>query len=293
MSRKYGIGAILIVGVFAVIAVAIAWARFDRDKDGIPDFYLWKRFSGKAHAGQYAGLDGVTIYYETYGKGPPVLVLHGGAAFLETMHYQITDLASDHFVIAPDSRGHGRSSDGPGPLHYDAMAEDIVGLMNRLHIARADVVGWSDGGIVGLDLAMRHSDRIRRLVAIGANFDVAGMVDPASPNPYDSASLAGVRDFYHSVSPTPQNWPGFYAKVQRMWATEPHYAVADLGKIRAPVLVIAGEHDIVRRDHTDALARAIHGAREIIIPGASHSAPLEDPKTVDSAIRAFLSSAPV
>jgi pimeloyl-ACP methyl ester carboxylesterase len=233
----------------------------------------------------------VKIYYETYGNGPPVLVLHGGTVFLETMHYQITDLASDHFVVAPDTRGHGRSTDSPGPLHYADMTEDVIGLMDRLHIARADVVGWSDGGIVGLDLAMRHPDRIGRLVAIGANYDVAGLIEPATPISPESPSLAGARSFYRRVSPTPQNWPIFVAKVQRMWETEPHFSVADLNKIRAPVLVIAGEHDLIRRDHTDELAHAIPGAREVIVPGASHLVPLEDPKAIDSAIRAFLTSA--
>lgn len=274
------------------VVAGLAWTRFDRSESGVPSFYLWKKVSGQAHGGNYANLDGVKIYYETYGKGPPVVVLHGGLAFLETMHYQITTLASDHFVVAIDSRGHGRSSDGPGPLHYAAMTDDVVGVMDRLHITKADVVGWSDGGIIGLDLAMRYPDRIRKLVTIGANFDVSGLIKPASPVPADSAALAGLRDFYRHVSPTPQNWPSFYAKVQRMWATEPHYSIADLNKIHSPVLVIAGEHDLIRRDHTDELARAIPGARELIVPGASHFVPLEDPEAIDPAIRTFLTSEP-
>ncbi len=199
-----------------------------------------------------------------------MLVLHGGLAALETMHYQISDLAADHLVIAPDSRGHGRSTDAPGPLHYDQMADDTVVLMDRLHIARADVVGWSDGGIIGLDLALRYPRRVGRLVAIGANFDVAGLVDPNPPKPSEPiiASLGG---FYRRISPTPGHWPAFYDKVTAMWAREPHFALADLTAISAPVLVIAGEHDAIRRDHTDALARAIPGARELIIAGADHA----------------------
>jgi pimeloyl-ACP methyl ester carboxylesterase len=275
-----------------VAAAAFGWARYDRANVGIPDFYLWKALAGKAHGGGRADVDGVRIYYETFGHGPPVLVLHGGTAFLETMHYQIVDLASDHLVVAPDSRGHGRSTDGPGPLRYADMADDMVGLMDRLHIAKADVVGWSDGGIIGLDLAMRHPERVGRIVAIGANFDVAGLVDPTASPPADSAAVAGGRDFYRRVSPTPDRWPAFYAEVVRMWRSEPHYSIADLGRIRSPVLVIAGEHDAIRRDHTDALARAIPGARELIIPNASHMAPLESPRIVDAAIRAFLAPAP-
>ena len=272
----------------ALVVLGLGWRHYDRENVGIPDFYLWKALSGKAHGGQRARLNGVTIYYETYGEGPPVLVLHGGTAFLETMHYQITDLARDHLVIAPDSRGHGRSTDGPGPLHYADMAGDMVALMDRLHIAKADVVGWSDGGIVALDLAMHHPDRIGRVVAMGANFNVAGLTDPGGAPGPDSPEVASRRDFYRSVAPDPAHWPAFYGKVVQMWRTEPDYSLADLGRIRSPVRVMAGEHDGIRREHTDALARAIPGAREVIIPNASHMAPLEDPARVDAAIRGFL-----
>jgi pimeloyl-ACP methyl ester carboxylesterase len=172
------------------------------------------------------------------------------------------------------------------------MADDVIGLMDRLHIAKADVVGWSDGGIIALDLAMRHSERIGRVVAIGANFDVAGLVDPARPVSPDNPAIADARGFYRQVSPTPARWPVFYAKVVQMWRTEPHYSVADLARIRSPVLVIAGEHDAIRRDHTDALARAIPHAHEIVVPAASHMAPLEEPQLVDAAIRSFLAGAP-
>lgn len=272
------------------VGVALAWTRFDRANVGVPGFYIWERLTGQGHGGRRADIDGVRIYYETFGKGPPVLVLHGGTGILESMHNQIADLAADHLVIAPDSRAHGRSTDGSGPLHYATMAQDMIGLMDALHIAKADVVGWSDGGVIALDLAMHHPDRIGRVVAIGANFDVAGLTDvPTRQNP-EGLGVAGQRSVYRRFSPTPDRWPVFLAKVETMWAREPHYSATDLGAIRSPVLVIAGEHDEIRRDHTDALARAIPGARELIIPGASHWAPLEEPEPVDAAIRAFLAN---
>ncbi|WP_367254376.1 alpha/beta fold hydrolase [uncultured Phenylobacterium sp.] len=102
-------------------------------------------------------------------------MLHGGTAYLETMHWQIEALAKDHLVIAPDSRGHGRSTDAAGPLHYARMAEDMIELMDRLRIRKADIVGWSDGGIIGLHLAIHHPDRVGRLVTIGTNFDLTGI----------------------------------------------------------------------------------------------------------------------
>jgi pimeloyl-ACP methyl ester carboxylesterase len=103
-----------------------------------------------------------------------VLVLHGGFGFIESMHYQISALAANRFVIAPDSRAHGRSSDSNQPLGYELMANDMLKLLDKLNIAETDVVGWSDGAIIGLDLAMHHPERVRRLVAFGADYDVDG-----------------------------------------------------------------------------------------------------------------------
>ncbi len=279
----------VVLAALALVVAAFAWVRYDRARLGVPDFMVWRAVSGTAHGGQRIATGGARIYYETYGSGPPVLVLHGGFGILESMHNQITDLAHDHLVIAPDSRGHGRSTDGPGPLHYSQMADDMIALMDHLHIARADIVGWSDGGVIGLDMAMRYPNRVGRLAIFGANYDAAGLVD-LEPIPPQSPLYRDVRNVYRHFSPTPDHWPVFAAKVEAMWAGEPHYSLADLARIRGPVLVMAGEHDMIRRQHTDALARAIPGAREIIFPGADHMAPLEEPGPVEAAIRAFLSA---
>jgi pimeloyl-ACP methyl ester carboxylesterase len=214
-------------------------------------------------------------------------VLHGGTAFLETMHYQIEALAKDRLVVAPDSRGHGRSTDAAGPLHYHQMAEDMVALMDRLHIAKADIVGWSDGGIIGLDLAIHHPDRVGRIVMSGSNFDLSAITSAASP-PADSPGLGPQRDAYRRLSPTPDQWPAFYGKVTTMWHSEPNVTPADLGRIRSPVLVMAGEHDSIPRAHTDAMAAAIPGAKEVIIPAATHFAPLTHPEAVNAAMLEFL-----
>jgi len=284
-------GPIIMASIALLVAVAAAaWPPLDRTFLGLPGFFAWKALSGRWSAGHYARIRGVRIYYETYGHGPPVLALHGGPGFLETMHYQICALAGRRRVIAPDSRGQGRSTDGPGPLHYATMTDDMVALLDVLGIRTVDVVGVSDGGIIGLDMAMRYPTRIRRLVAIGANYDVSGLpasslttnADPNGPR------LTSIRDFYEILSPEPGHWPVFWAKIEHMWAMEPNFSLADLSRIRAPTLIIAGEHDLIRRAHTDALARAIPGAREVIIPGAGHLAPVTNPLEVDAAIVKFL-----
>jgi pimeloyl-ACP methyl ester carboxylesterase len=286
---KVVLGLVVAVGLAGVAGVG--WYGKERLQHLSPSFDLWKTFSGKAHGGQRAQVGPVNLYYETYGAGPPVLVLHGGASSLESMHYQIVDLARDHLVIAPDSRGHGRSTDVAGPMHYADMAQDMLGLMDQLHVARADIVGWSDGGNIGLDMAMKHPERVGRLVTIGANYDAAGLVDPISPASPDNAEFADGKEIYQRISPTPDRWPVLYREVTEMWRTEPHYTTTELGRIRSPVLVIAGDHDAVLRSHTDSLAHAIPGAREKIFPHAGHMVLMQDPDAVDGSIRAFLSEA--
>src|SRR5262249_50412490 len=231
------------------LAVAILLAgggfyAFNRSAFGIPAFYLWKAGSSAAHGGRYAEINAVRIYYETFGAGSPVLMLHGGTAFHESMHYQIRALAPSHFVIAPDSRGHGRSTDGESPLSYAQMADDMVKLLDELQVGKTDIVGWSDGGIIGLDLAMHHPERVGRLVAIGANYDVSGLqpLPPADASP-DAAELEALRRFYERLAPDPAHWPVFYRKIVAMWRSQPRYSLDELAQIKAPTLVVAGELD--------------------------------------------------
>ena len=189
-------------------------------------FYVWKL----ARRGQYVNVNNVAIYYETYGVGRPVLVLHGGLGSIEDMSHQIRALAESHFVIAVDSRGHGRSTDLNAPLSYSLMSDDISKLLDHLQIDRVDVVGWSDGAIIGLDLAIGQPERIRKLVAISANYDVDGLVQiPLLVSKIPSAPL-----LYKLIARDPAQWPMLYRKVVTMWQTQPHYTLKHLGNIRAP-----------------------------------------------------------
>jgi pimeloyl-ACP methyl ester carboxylesterase len=204
------------------------------------------------------------------------------------MHYQISALASNRFVIPPERRGPGRSPDSDQPLTYRLMANDMLKLLDKLGIAETDVVGWSDGGIVGLDLAMQHPERVKRLVVYGAGYDVDGLDNDKCPTPPAEEEIAPIRDFYKSIAPDPNHWPVFYEKSIEMWRTQPHYSMADLGTIKAPTLVMAGEFDCVKRQHTDQLAKAVPGASEEIIKGATHVAPLFQPDVVNPYILKFL-----
>ena len=283
---------LLIVSIVVVLLAGgiFGFVQIDRSNFGIPRFYAWRAIGGEFHGSHRAKVNGISLYYETYGQGPPVLVLHGAGAFLEVMHYFITALAPTHTVIAVDSRAQGRSTDGPGPITYGQMGADIIALMDTLHIRQADVVGWSDGGIVGLDMAMKHPDRVRRLVAIGANYDVNG-IDKKQMSPAMLAAQAEqIKPFYDAIAPDPSHFPVLIKKIEAMVTTEPHYTPAELGHIRAKSLIVAGEHDLIRRAHTDALAHAIPGAKEIIVPGATHFGPLEKPDVYDRIAVEFLNA---
>jgi pimeloyl-ACP methyl ester carboxylesterase len=250
---------------------------------GTLGFYAWKLFSAEAHGGQYADINGTRLYYETFGNGRPVLVLHGGTGSLEDMRYQITALAAERFVVAPDSRGHGRSSDADVPLSYELMADDMLKLLDQLTIGRVDIVGWSDGGIIGLDLAIHHPERVRRLVAIGANYDVNGLTHP----PVLTSRPPRPSWLYSHYAPDPGHWPVLYQKVITMWQTQPHYSMSELSRIKAPTLIVAGEFDEIKREHTDRLAKVIPGAQEFIVMGATHFAVMQN-RTINAQILRFL-----
>jgi pimeloyl-ACP methyl ester carboxylesterase len=263
LSRNW----ILCVVLFLLLALAgsygfrVAW-------ESTFGFYLWRQVSGKAHPGQYITSDGVPIYFETFGKGEPVLVLHGGGpGCLEAMQRQIRLLADNYFVIAPDSRAHGRSGDGSGPLTYVQLARDMINVLDELNVPASNIVGWSDGGIVGLELAMHYPERVRRLIAIGANYNVGGLIQEPEENPQISP-LAGP---CARVIPDPSLWPPRAHRIVQMWRTQPNYSLVDLGTIKAPTLIMAGQFDAIRRAHTDQLANAIPGSHEAIIEGVGHT----------------------
>jgi pimeloyl-ACP methyl ester carboxylesterase len=272
--------------VVAAGAIAMASPLLRRAATGRVAFRIWRILSPEAHRGGYAAVNGVRIYYETYGEGPPVLVLHGGLGSLVDMCHQIRALADKRFVLAPDSRGQGRSTDADAPLSYGLMADDMVRLLDVLHLGAVDVVGWSDGGIIGLDLAMRYPERVRHLVAIGANFDPTGLKElPPATVEVPPPPRAYLRD-----APDPGHWPTIYRKVMTMWRTEPHDTPGQLGQIKAPTLIIAGEFDAIRSEHTNQLARAIPGAMEEIVPGGTHFVLSEQSDVVNALILRFLNA---
>jgi pimeloyl-ACP methyl ester carboxylesterase len=234
--------------------------------------------------------DGAHIWYAAYGAGAPVILLHGGLASSDDWGDQVPALtAAGYRVILIDSRGHGRSSRDERPFTYELMASDVVAVMDALKVPRAAVVGWSDGAIIGLVLAMKNPDRLTRVFAFAANMDPSGVKPDVATNPTFSRFEAEAGRSYARLSPTPAGFEDFAKAINRMWDTEPNYTAADLARIATPVAIVDGDHDeAIKRDHTEYLARAIPGAKLIILPGVSHFAMLQDPAQFNAAVLAFL-----
>ncbi|MBK7368745.1 MAG: alpha/beta hydrolase [Candidatus Eisenbacteria bacterium] len=234
---------------------------------------------------------GLRTYYELRGSGSPLLLLHGGAGNGKQFEHQVGAFEREHRLIVPDCCCQGRTTCREDSLTYHAMAEDMIALLDHLGVKQVDVMGWSDGGDIGLDLAMHHPDRIRRLVTFGANLDPTGLNEPdqrwaATATP-DSLG-PGMRAGWIELAPDSTRYVDAMTRVLALWRTQPRWTTADLGRIRARVLVCAGEHDLIRRDHTESIARAIPGAKLWIVPGASHGAMLEKPELVNPRVLRFL-----
>src|ERR1700744_2082001 len=239
--------------------------------------------SGEAEA------NGIKIHYAIYGQGSPVIFLHGGLANTDYWGNQVAAVAAHHTVILMDSRGHGRSTRDERPYGYDLMADDVVALMDYLKIARADIVRWGDGAILGIDLAMRHKDRIGKVFAFAANTVTSGVKDGVENNPTFAAFIARAGREYQAYSATPEEYRAFVDQISRMWAEQPNWSDAELKAIDTPILVVDGDHDeAIKREHTEYIAATIPHAGLLILPNTSHFAFLQDPQQFNFAILHFL-----
>ncbi|WP_428483181.1 alpha/beta fold hydrolase [Rhodopila sp.] len=232
----------------------------------------------KADRSGHAAVNGIELWYAVFGHGQPVVFLHGGLANANYWGLQVPAVARDYQVIVMDSRGHGRSTRDDRPYGYDLMADDVVGLLDSLKIRQAAVVGWSDGGILGLDLAMRYPDRVSKVFAFAANTDPSGVVDGVEKNPTFAAFIARAGQEYRTLSASPGKYDAFVDAISKMWATQPNWTAAQLHAIKPRIQVVDGDHDeAIKRPHTERIAADIPGAGLLILPNTSHFSFLQDP----------------
>jgi pimeloyl-ACP methyl ester carboxylesterase len=235
------------------------------------------------------------IWFAVLGTGEPVVLLHGGLSSSDAWGNQVPALLeSHHRVILIDSRGHGRSSLGERPLSYELMETDVVAVMDHLHIEKAVVVGWSDGAIIGLIMAMKHPTRTAAVYAFGANMDTRGVKPVSFASPVLAKLAKRLAEDYARVAPTPDGFPALRAAVATMQKVEPDYNAADLAAIHGTrVAVVDGDHEeFITRAHTEYLAHTIPGAKLIFLPGVSHFAPWQAPREFNRSMLAFLGSEP-
>jgi pimeloyl-ACP methyl ester carboxylesterase len=239
--------------------------------------------SGKAQ------VNGISIHYAIYGHGTPVIFLHGGLANADYWGLQVPAVAAHHMVVLMDSRGHGRSTRDARPYSYDLMADDVVALLDYLKIAKADIIGWSDGGIIGIDLAMRHKEKVGKVFAFAANTLTSGLKEHFDTNPTFAAFIARAGREYAMLSATPKQYAAFLDQIGKMWAQQPHWSDAQLRAIDRPILIVDGDHDeAIKRAHTEYIAAAIPHAGLLILPNVSHFAFLQDPDQFNFAVLHFL-----
>jgi pimeloyl-ACP methyl ester carboxylesterase len=223
-----------------------------------------------------------------------VLLLHGGFSESDSMLGTVGGpLGARYRVAAFDRRGHGRTADTPEPFHYDAMADETVAVLEHLG-GPAHLVGYSDGGITGLLVALRRPDLVDRLVLIGTNFHHDGVrgLDPPEEGDDDNA-FAFLAQTYAERSPDGAgHFEEVTAKTFTMFRSEPTLTVADLARVEVPTLVLVGDDDLVELPHTVALYESIPEAQLAVVPAASHLLPIEQPEETARIILRYL-DAPV
>lgn len=252
----------------------------------------------EARVGDYVELPGVKTWYEVEGDGDPLLLLHGGFCTNDTWGPQRPAFAAKYRVFLPERRAHGHTPDVEGPLSYADMAKDTVDFIESVVGGPAHLVGWSDGGIVALLVAIARPDLAKKLVTIGANFLPAPqssvapeMFEHMSP---DEPGLAMFRSMYEAASPDgPEHWPVVVEKLLAMYGVEPDISLDDLARISASTLVLVGDDDLMTLEHTIALHAAVPGSELAVMPGTSHALLMEKADLANRLILDFLGNEPV
>ena len=238
----------------------------------------------------YVDLLGHPSYHEIHGAGEPLLLLHGGYCSIENLRALGDGLADSYRVHAPERVGHGRTADRDGPFSYAGALEETIAYLDTVGLESAHVVGFSDGAILGLLLAIEHPTRVRSVVSISANLDPDGFVPDElfarAMNPEASAQIE--RDYRELTPDGPEHEEILVAKLTQMWKTEPHITPEMLATVNTPVLVVAGDHDVIRPDHTLLIAESVPGAHLAIVPGAGHLVAQDRPVLLELMVREFV-----
>ena len=243
--------------------------------------------------GKYVSVNNTRIYYEEYGKGAPLLLLHGGFGSINDFQKVIPELSRNFRVIAPDSPGHGRSEQADS-LSYQLLASYFSRMIDAWQLDSVYVLGWSDGGDAALILAADRGDKVRKVVVSGANSTTDGLVSgelshlkKLTPD-YITIAMKEWLDNYKMFTPQKDNWRKFVNDSKKMWLTRIAVPESKLRQIKCPVLVIVGDHDIIRLEHAMEMHRSINESEFAVLPGTSHATFSQKPKLINKLTIDFL-----
>jgi len=239
--------------------------------------------------GNYANINGLNMYYEIHGSGTPLLYLHGGALCTDAHRNEINFLSQNYKVIAADRQGQGRTADFDREISYEEMAIGQLELLNHLKIDSCIVYGNSDGGPVALYMTIKSPKTVTKLIVEGTNYHYSGIEDnwtellkSVTPEMYQN-------DFFNALSPNgSEYWPTMLSKLKNMWLNSPILTPLELNKISCPTLVIAGDRDMIKIEHTVSLYKSIPDASLFIVPSTSHGAMEKNPDIVKPVVSKFL-----
>src|SRR5215213_6863094 len=236
----------------------------------------------------YAPVNGLEMYYEIHGTGRPLVVLHGAYMTIDSMGEVVPELAKTRRVIAVELQGHGRTADIDRPLSYEQMADDTAALLQHLGIEQADVFGFSTGGGVALQLAIRHPEVVRKLVVASASYSSDGMhpelLEMTPTITPEAFAGSPIEEAYLRSAPHPEDFPTLVAKMKQMDLKPFAWPEEDIRGIAAPTLLIVGDSDAIRLEHAVDLFRLLGGgvmgdlaglpkSQLAVLPGTTHFAP--------------------
>jgi pimeloyl-ACP methyl ester carboxylesterase len=242
----------------------------------------------------YANVNGLAMYYEVHGDGRPIVVLHGGMCTIEACLGPILPvLAPGRRLIAVEQQAHGHTADIDRPLTFEQMADDTAALLRTLHVEKADVFGYSDGGNVALRLAMAHPGLVDRLAVFGTNANNEGLA-PGLVDLFATVKAEDIpkefRQAYEKAAPDPKGFASLVRKVMHQALAFKGWTPEELRSIRSPALVMVGDRDIVRPEHAVEMFRQLPNAQLAVLPGRDHFAPMTVPVEVGAMVNQFLSS---
>ncbi|WP_428658538.1 alpha/beta fold hydrolase [Runella sp.] len=238
-------------------------------------------FGNNKSVGRYADIRGFKMYYEVYGKGKPLLMIHGNGGSIRDFANQIDYFSKSYKVIVPDSRAQGKSIDAGDSLSYEMMADDMNALLTALKLDSCDVIGWSDGGINGVLLAMRHPKKVRKLAITGTNL----WPDTTALDPF---TYQWIVDGYNDSKKKPVTAEvKNQSKLLGLMIFQPHITLKQLRAVQCPTLVIGGDHDVILPEHTLLIAKAIPKSYLWILPNSGHSTLVYYKDEFNETVRSF------